>query len=58
MQRSRNTAPSPVSETLRVVRCSKRTPNLSSRRSTLLPTADLDRPIRSAAAVKLFASAT
>ena len=27
MQRSRNTAPSPVSETLRVVRCSKRTPN-------------------------------
>ena len=41
-----------------VVRCSRRTPNRSSRRNTLLPTTDLDRPMRSAAEVKLFASAT
>ncbi|MCY1470521.1 hypothetical protein D9M68_37420 [compost metagenome] len=56
--RSRNSVPSAVSVTLRVLRWNSRTPSLSSSRATLLPTAEADTPSKRPAATKLRVSAT
>ncbi len=57
-QRLRNTAPSGVNESLRVVRCKSRTPKRCSSSDTYRDTAALDMPRLSAAATKLKASTT
>src|SRR5216683_2400791 len=56
-QLSRNSCPSWVRVTVRVLRWNKRTPSRSSRRATALPMADDERPSWRPASVKLRASA-
>src|SRR5882724_8636212 len=56
-QLSRNSFPSWVKVTVRVLRWNKRTPSRSSRRATALPMADDERPSWRPASVKLRASA-
>src|SRR3954469_13755848 len=56
--RAWKTSPSSVSDSLRVVRCSRRTPRRPSSSATWREMAALDRPRRSAAATKLPASTT